>query len=138
DDLFIADTLNSRVRRIDAKTQDIFPFAGTGKRGFSGDGGPAAAAQFGNIYCIAFDIPRKNLYLADLDNRRIRAINLKTAIVTTVAGNGAKGVPQDGAEATRAPLVDPRAIALDSKGNLYILERSGHALRMVDPDGKIR
>jgi sugar lactone lactonase YvrE len=138
DDLFLADTWNNRVRRIDAKTGKVFPFAGTGKRGFSGDGGPASAAEFGNVYCVAFDAQRENLYLADLDNRRIRAVNLKTGIVKTVAGNGEKGVPQDGAEATHAPLVDPRAVAVDSQRTLYILERSGHALRAVDRSGKIR
>ena len=138
DDLFIADTWNNRVRRIDAKTGKVFAFAGTGKRGFSGDGGPASAAEFGNVYCVAFDATRENLYLADLDNRRIRAVNLKTGIVKTVAGNGEKGVPQDGADATQSPLVDPRAVAVDSNGLLYILERSGHALRVVDRNNKIR
>ncbi|HKI71619.1 MAG TPA: hypothetical protein VKA81_04520 [Verrucomicrobiae bacterium] len=138
DDLFIADTWNNRVRRIDAKTGKVFPFAGKGRKGFSGDGGPALAAEFGNVYCVAFDVRRENLYLADLDNRRIRAVNLKSGIVTTVAGNGEKGVPRDGAEATQAPLVDPRAVAVDSQGILFILERSGHALRAVDRDGKIR
>ncbi len=138
DDLFVADTLNNRVRRIDANTGRVFAFAGNGKKGFSGDGGPAAVAQFGEVYCITFDARRENLYLADLDNRRIRVVNLKTGIVTTVAGNGEKGVPRDGTEAIRAPLIDPRAVALDSQGNLYILERSGHALRRVDRNGRIR
>ncbi|PYK99599.1 MAG: hypothetical protein DME19_08075 [Verrucomicrobia bacterium] len=138
DDIYIADTWNNRVRRIDAKTGKVFPFAGAGRKGFSGDSGPANAAEFGNVYCIAFDARGENLYLADLDNRRIRSVNLKTGIVTTVAGNGEKGVPLDGAEATQAPLVDPRAVAVDSQGALYILERSGHALRVVDRDGKIR
>jgi len=138
DDLFLADTWNNRVRKIDAKTGKVYPFAGTGRKGFTGDGGPASAAEFGNVYCVAFDARRENLYLADLDNRRIRAVDLKTGIVKTVAGNGEKGVPQDGAEATQAPLVDPRAVAVDSKGNLYILERSGHALRVVDRSMKIR
>ena len=138
DDLWIADTWNNRVRRIDTKTQMVFQFAGTGQKGFSGDGGPAAAAQFGNVYCVAFDAKRESLYLADLDNRRIRAINLKAGTVTTAAGNGENGVPKDGAEAVRSPLVDPRAVAVDSQGNLYILERSGHALRMVNAKGKIR
>src|SRR2546429_1124491 len=138
DDLFIADTWNNRVRRIDAKSGKVFPFAGTGRKGFSGDGGPARAAEFGNIYCVAFDASRQNLYLDDLDNRRVRSVNLKTGIITTVAGNGEKGVPQDGAAATQAPLVDPRAVAVDSQGILYILERSGHALRVVDRNRKIR
>lgn len=137
-DLFVADTWNNRVRRIDLKSGNVSSFAGSGQRGFNGDGGPASAAEFGNVYCVAFDKARANLYLADLDNRRIRAVNLKSGIVTTVAGNGQRGVPEDGAKATAAPLVDPRAVAVDSKGNIYILERSGHALRVVDPSGHIR
>lgn len=138
DDIYVADTLNSRVRRIDAKTGKVAAFAGTGRNGFSGDDGPAMAANFGNIYCVAFDAGRENLYLADLDNRRIRAVNLKSGVVRTVAGNGERGVPRDGSDATRSPLVDPRAVAVDSKGTLYVLERSGHALRTVDREGKIR
>ncbi|HYE98834.1 MAG TPA: hypothetical protein VEJ18_07985, partial [Planctomycetota bacterium] len=59
-------------------------------------------------------------------------------VVRTVAGNGRKGVPKDGEPATDQPLVDPRAAAVDSKGNLYVLERGGHALRVVDPAGRIR
>jgi sugar lactone lactonase YvrE len=137
-DVFLADTWNNRVRKFDARTGQVSAFAGTGTKGFKGDGGPAAAADFGGIYCIALDPRGEQLYLADLDNRRIRAIDLKTGMVCTVAGNGQKGVPEDGAEAVKAPLVDPRAVAADAKGNVYILERSGHALRVVDRDGKIR
>jgi sugar lactone lactonase YvrE len=68
----------------------------------------------------------------------VHALDLKTGTSRVVAGNGAKGVPRDGALALEAPLVDPRAAAIDRKGNLYILERNGHALRVVTPDGKIR
>ena len=135
-DIFIADTWNNRIRRVDGGK--VFAFAGTGKRGFSGDGGPARNAEFGNVYCVAFDAPKESLLVADLDNRRIRAINLKSGIVTTVAGNGERGIPVDGARAREAPLVDPRAVAVDSKGAIYILERSGHALRQVNRDGVIR
>jgi DNA-binding beta-propeller fold protein YncE len=110
--------------------------AGTGEKGYGGDGGPAREARFGGIYCIAFHGNR--LYACDLDNRRVRAVDLATGIVTTVAGNGSKGVPEDGGDARAQPLVDPRAVALDSRGNLYVCERGGHALRVVDPAGKIR
>jgi len=136
-DLYVADTGNNRVRKIEARTGRIIAFAGTGTKGYSGDGGPALKATFGNVYCLAFDASRQNLYLDDLDNHRIRKVSLKTGIVSTVAGNGKSGIPQDGSDALTSPLQDPRAIALDSKGNLYILERSGNALRVVDPQGKI-
>ncbi len=138
DALLIADTWNHRVRRLDLAQQTIAPFAGTGAKGFSGDGGPAKSAAFGDVYCLAFGPKHETLYLADLDNRRIRAIDLASGIVSTVAGNGDTGVPTDGAMAVDAPLLDPRAVAADSQGNLYLLERSGHALRVVDPSGRIR
>jgi sugar lactone lactonase YvrE len=136
--VYLADTWNNRVRKIDPKTGVITAFAGTGEKGFGGDGGPALKAKFGGVYCVALSPDGKRLYLADLDNRRVRAIDLQTGVVRTVAGNGKKGVPQDGADALQSPLVDPRAVAADRQGNLYILERSGHALRVVTPDGKIR
>jgi len=137
DSLYLADTLNHRVRLIDRKTGQVSTIAGTDK-GFSGDGGPAVKAQFSGIYCISLDPARERLYLADLDNRRIRLIVLKSGIVTTVAGNGEKGAPTDGALAAQSPLVDPRAVTADAAGNVYVLERSGHALRVVDKEGKIR
>lgn len=137
-DVLIADTWNSRVRRIDARTGIIKTIAGTGEKGFSGDGGPAITAKTGNIYCAALNPAGDKLYLADLDNRRIRMVDLKSGVITTVAGNGKRGVPADGATATEAPLVDPRAVAADAKGNVWILERSGHALRVVDAEGKVR
>jgi DNA-binding beta-propeller fold protein YncE len=137
-DIYVADTWNNRVRKIDVKTGAIATIAGTGQKGFAGDGGPAVKAQFGGIYCVALDAKEQNLYLADLDNKRIRKIDLAGGVVTSVAGNGKAGVPEDGATATDAPLLDPRAVAVDAKGNIYVLERSGHALRVVDPSGKIR
>jgi NHL repeat len=137
-DVLLADTWNNRVRKIEAKTGIISTIAGTGEKGFSGDDGPAIKAKFGNVYCASLDPKGENLFLADLDNRRIRAVNLMTGLVKTIAGDGSKGVPKDGAEATRAPLVDPRAVAADAKGNVYVLERSGNALRVVDTSGKVR
>ena len=77
------------------------------------------------------------IFIADIQNRRIRVADLKSGKVSTIAGNGKRGVPADGAQATEAPLVDPRAVAPDSKGNVYVLERGGHALRVVRPNGKI-
>jgi NHL repeat len=136
--LFLADTGNGRIRTINPTSGDITLLAGTGKKGYSGDGGPALKAEFSGIYSLALDVSETKLYLADLENRRIRVIDMKTRIVNPFAGNGQKGVPSDGTNAKDAPLVDPRAVAVDRQGNVYILERSGHALRVVDPMGKIR
>lgn len=137
-DIYLADTWNNRIRRIDAKTGIITTFAGTGKKGFSGDGGPAAQADFGMIIQIALDPKAEHLYVADIGARRIRRIALATGIVETVAGNGTAGLPADGADAKAAPLLDPRAVAVAPDGGFYILERNGHGLRHVDPAGKIR
>ena len=134
--LYVTDTWNYSVVRIDLRTEILTRIAGTGVKGFAGDGSKATEAQFGGIFSIAFASGK--LYICDLDNRRVRAVDLKTGIVTTVAGNGEKGVPKDGLDAKTQPLVDPRAIAVDSAGNLYICERGGHALRVVDHTGKIR
>jgi DNA-binding beta-propeller fold protein YncE len=134
--LYVADTWNWCVRRIDVKTGVVTTVAGTGKKGNAPDGVPAAKADLGGIYCITFG--KGVLYACDLDNRRVRAVDLKTGLISTAAGNGQKGVPKDGEAAVSQPLVDPRAVTVDSKGNLYVLERGGNALRVVDPAGRIR
>ncbi|MFN0196249.1 MAG: hypothetical protein ACKVT0_05855 [Planctomycetaceae bacterium] len=136
-EIFVADTENNCVRKIDLTSGKISTFAGTGKHGYGGDNGPANAALCGKIYCASFDPDFKTLYLADLDNRRIRAVSMDDGMIRTVAGNGQTGVPTDGASATDSPLVDPRAVACDAKGRVYVLERGGHALRIVDITGKI-
>lgn len=137
-DLYIADSWNHCVRKVDAATGVISTIAGTGQKGFSGDGGPATQATFDFVMCITLNPANDVLHIADLNNHRIRAVDLKTGLVTTVAGNGKKGVPKDGDIAVASPLVDPRAVVQDSQGNLWILERGGHALRAVLPDGTIR
>ncbi len=137
-DIYVADTWNNRVRKIDQRSGLITNIAGTGRKGFSGDGGPATKADFGGIYCLSLDALEQTLLLDDLDNRRVRSVSLITGTVSTVAGNGNKGVPRDGDDASSSPLVDPRAVAFDGRGGFYILERGGHALRAVDRSGKIR
>jgi sugar lactone lactonase YvrE len=137
-EIFIADTWNNRVRRIDPRSGRVTPFAGTGKKAYAGDDGPALKADCGGVYSVAFSPDAKILYLVDLDNRRIRAVDMQTAIIRLVAGNGQRGVPTDGADARATPLVDPRAVAADGAGNVYVLERSGQALRVVDRQGTIR
>ena len=87
DSVYIADSWNHCIRRIDASGR-IKTFAGTGKAGFGGDGGPAAKAKFNYIMCITLNPSGEKLHVADLKNRRIREIDLKSDKVRTIAGNG--------------------------------------------------
>jgi len=137
-EIYLSDAFNFRIRKIDGHTGKITTIGGTGKKGFSGDGGPADKADFSITIQIALDPAGKHLYAADIDNRRIRRITLATGIVETVAGNGKSGVPADGSAAKDSPLSDPRAVVAAADGSFYILERGGNALRFVDAAGKIR
>ncbi len=136
--LYIADTHNNRIRRIDLKTGMVSTIAGNGEAGYSGDGGPGTKASFRGIFAIDLAPSGDRLYIADLGNIRVRMLNLKTGIVTTVAGNGTPGEPADGAIAAEGPLMDPRAVAAGPDGKVYVLERRGNALREVDRNGRIR
>ena len=137
-DLYIADSWNHCVRKIAADSGMISTIAGTGQAGFSGDGGPGKKATFDFVMCVSLNPANDKLYVADLRNLRIRTLDLRTGLVRTIAGNGKKGIPEDGGVAIHSPLVDPRAVAVDHEDNVYILERGGHSLRVVTPDGKIR
>ena len=126
--VFISDTWNGRIRVYDPATALVTSLAGYGV--------PAAEGRARGPYCVALNPAATHLYIADL--RRVHALDLATGKLTVIAGNGEKGIPADGALATAAPLVDPRAVAVDRAGLVYILERNGHALRVVTPDGRIR
>lgn len=127
-DILIGDTWNGRVRRVQVNSGTV-----TTLPGFHVSNDRARAA---GPYCISLDPTGTQLAIADL--RRVHIVDLKTGQSRVVAGTGEKGIPPDGALATAAPLVDPRAAAFDHQGNLYILERNGHALRVVDRTGRIR
>ena len=132
--LYLSDTDNHRVRKISASGA-ITTLAGTGVAGFSGDGGPATAAQLNLPYGLAADLAGY-VYVADLGNDRVRRIGLD-GVITTIAGNGIRGSSGDGGAATGASLLTPRNVAVDAAGNLYFSEFEGHRVRKVTPDGKI-
>lgn len=136
--VLLADTWNQRIRKLDLKLAAIDTWAGSERKGFGGDGGRALDAAFGMVIQIAADPKGEYVYLADIANKRIRRINVESRLVETVAGNGKKGVPLDGAKAKESPLMDPRAVVPDRDGGFYILERDGHALRHVDAAGIIK
>jgi hypothetical protein len=138
DTIFLADTWNNRVRAVYDK--QIEAFAGSGRKGKRPADGDARHADLGGIFAIASDAPREKLIITDLDNRVIYEVNpgARAVTLTRIAGNGSKGTPKDGATATEQPLTDPRAAIKDAAGNLYILERNAHCLRVVNPDGVIK
>ncbi|MCY2933116.1 MAG: hypothetical protein WCJ40_10710 [Planctomycetota bacterium] len=137
-DIYIADTWNCVIRKYQAATKTVSTIAGTGLKGFSGDGNDAMKASLGGIYCVALDPEGRHLYMADLHNYCIRVLDLETGMIRRAAGNGKRGKPVNGGIAIQEPLIDPRAVVVDRFGNLYILERGGNALRVVNSDGKIR
>jgi uncharacterized protein (TIGR03437 family) len=132
--LYIADAANSRVRKV-TPAGVISTVAGNGHQGFSGDNGPASAAQLNQPYGLALDTAG-NLYIADYGNQRVRAIGTNGNI-TTVAGDGQSGNYADGGPATAALLLGPHDLATDPAGNLYISELLGHRVRRVAPGGTI-
>ena len=136
--ILIADTYGRRTLQLDAKTGVVTLFAGTGETGYSGDGGPANLAKTSDAYSLALSKDQKSVFIADIQNRRVRAVDITTGIIRTAVGNGGKTAPKDGEKADTCSLVDPRAVAVDADGRLYILERSGNCLRVVDTDGTIK
>ena len=129
--LYLADTHNHRIRRIDATTGLITTIAGTGTAGYSGDNGPATAAQLDLPTALAIDASG-NLYLADTANHRIREINATTGIITTIAGNGTQGFSGDNGPATAASIDSPTGLALDAANNLYLADTHNNRIRRID------
>ena len=129
--LYVVDMMNHAVRRIDARTGVISSFAGTGRMGYSGDGGPAIEAQFNKPHSIQFG-PDGQLYVCDIGNHVIRRIELTTNKITTIAGTGKPGATVDGAPITGTPLNGPRSIDFDRQGNLWLATREGNQVFKMD------
>ena len=117
--IFLTDTNNHRIRKVNSLTGVITTVAGNGIMGYSGDGGNATLANLNYPKGIAVDSD-ENIYFADTYNNVIRKINATTGIIQTIAGTGAKGSVGDGGPAKNAEMNTPNGVALDSKGNIYI------------------
>ena len=132
--LYVADSFNHRVRRI-APDGTITTIAGTGEPGFSGDGGPATAAQLHSPMDVKLG-PAGSLYVVERDNHTVRRISARGTI-TTVAGTGEAGFSGDGGIGTEAQLNEPYGIAVDRDGNIYVADSGNHRVRKISTEGII-
>ena len=148
ENIYLCDSRNDRIRRIDGSTGLISTLAGNGSAGFSGDGGPATLASFrfsdpapAEPPGVAVDAAG-NVFVADRDNHRIRRIDAGSGIVTTVAGNGATGYSGEGDAATRASIGRPSGITVNGDGDLFISTTEavggGRVLRVSASTGTLR
>jgi len=133
--VYIADTGVNEVLLL-RPDGSVPVFAGTGTAGFSGDGGPATSAQLKGPRGLAIDVS-SNVYISDSDNNRVRRVDHATGNISTVAGNGTAGMGGDGHAALSAQLNFPFGLAVDSTGDLFIVDASNNRVRVVDTHGNI-
>src|SRR4029079_8055760 len=143
--IYIADTLNYRVRMIDSKTGLIHTVAGNGRAGDRvdvGDGGPATGAMLNMPSDVALDPKSGDLYIADMHHNRVRRVDARTHIITTVAGSGAWGNSGHDGPATQAKLAGPAGVAVvnepGGKVTIFIADFYNGHVRAVGPDGILR
>jgi streptogramin lyase len=128
--LYYCEYTGQRIRRI-GKDGIITTIAGTGKEGYTGDGGPALEATFNKPHEIRFDAAG-DLYIVDMVNHAVRKIAMKTGIISTLAGNGQAGYSGDGGPASGAQFKQPHSIQFSPEGDLYICDIGNHVIRRID------
>jgi DNA-binding beta-propeller fold protein YncE len=131
-DLYFVERDNHIVRRVDMKTRMISTVAGTGMRGYAGDGGPANKAQLSQPHGIAFD-KTDNMYVCDISNNVVRKIDAKTGKIESFAGSGERSRVPDEGGLTEIPLTGPRSIEIAPNGAMYLALREGNAVMLIDP-----
>jgi len=130
-DLYIAERDNHVIRKVDMKTGIISTAAGTGMRGFGGDGGPGVKAQFNQPHSIVLDRDGSML-ICDIGNHRIRRLHLDNGIIETYAGTGETKETPEGAPVKGTPVTGPRTIVRAANGDLYVALREGNAIYRID------
>jgi DNA-binding beta-propeller fold protein YncE len=129
--LLIADVSASILYRLDLKTKALTPIAGTGKRQHTGDNGPATEASIAGARAIAI-APDGTIYLCEREGNCIRKIDVKTNIITTIAGTGKKEYTGDGGPALEATFNGPKGICVGKNGDVLVVDTENHALRKID------
>ena len=130
--IYIADTSNSRIRKVNVSTGVITTVAGDGTAGFSGDGGSATSAELYFPFGLATD-SGNNLYIADFDNCRIRLVTVASGTISTAAGDGTCGYGGDGGTAISSELNSPIGLTVSAAGNLYIADTYNNRTRSAVP-----
>jgi sugar lactone lactonase YvrE len=128
--IYIADSGDNRIREVTISTGNISTVAGNGTPGYSGDGGAATSAEIDGPNGAALD-SSGNIYISDTQDRRIRVVNPGTGHISTLAGNGTQGATGNGGPATSAELDDPKQIAVDGLGNVYLADATAEEVRLV-------
>lgn len=129
--LYVCDIDNHVIRRIDLKSGKISTVAGSGTKGYSGDGGPATKAQLNQPYEIRFD-KKANMYFVEMPNHVVRMVDKKTGTIKTIAGTGQPGFGGDGGPGTKAQMRQPHSIQFDPQGRLLICDIGNHRVRRLD------
>ena len=131
--VYFCDLDNQRIRRLDLKTNVVTTIAGSGEKGYRGDGGPATQASLNMPHEIRFD-GAGNLYIAERDSHVIRKVEAKTRVISTVAGTGVAGFSGDGGPGVKAQLRQPHSIVFDRDGTLLICDIGNQRIRRLHLD----
>ena len=134
--LYFCDLDNQRIRRFDMATKRVTTIAGSGERGYKGDGGPATDAALNMPHEIQFDRDG-HLYIAERDSHVVRKVDAKTGALSTVAGTGVAGFSGDGGPGAQAQLRQPHAITIDRDGTLLICDIGNHRIRRLRLDSGV-
>lgn len=128
--LYVCETTNHVVRRIDPETGVATTVAGNGRKGYAGDGGPATKAALNEPYEVRFDADG-NMFFVEMRNHVVRRVDGRTGVISTVAGTGEEGFSGDGGPATEARMKVPHSIEIVGS-DLYICDIGNHRVRRVD------
>lgn len=128
--LSFTDTMNHCVRRVDARSGVITTVAGSGRKGYAGDGGLAVRATLNEPYGLALDAD-DNLFIVDRLNACVRRVDAATGVIRTIAGTGQAGFSGDGGPGEKAQLREPNGVALDARGNIYITDVADQRVRVL-------
>src|ERR1700730_13619361 len=131
--LYFCDLDNQRIRRLDLRTRRLTTIAGNGEKGYRGDGGLALDASLNMPHELRFDA-KGDLYIAERDNHVIRRVDMKTGVISSVAGTGTPGFGGDGGPGTKAQLRQPHSLLFDRDGTLLICDIGNHRIRRLHLD----